>query len=86
MGKNQIVQEESKELTQVEFKELANDLKPVLKSMEAVLKKHNIECLTSISMSADGYFNFSLHDSDWEFKRLSSDAKMLICKSITEEV
>ena len=86
MGKNQMNQEESKELTQEEFKELANDLKPVLKSMEAVLKKHNIECLTSTCLSTGGYFNFSLHDSDWEFKRTNSDAKMLICKSITEEI
>ena len=77
---------ESNNITQEEFKDLAKDLKPVLKSMEDVLKKHNIECLASTSMSTDGYFNFSLHDSDWEFKRLSSDAKMLISKNIIEEV
>ena len=86
MGKNQIIQEESRELTQEEFKKLANDMKPVLKSMEEVLKKHNIECLTSTCLSTDGYFNFSLHDSDWEFKRTNSDAKMLISKSISEVV
>ena len=77
---------EKDQMTQEEFEELAKDLKPVLKSMEAVLKKHNIECLTSTCMSTDGYFNFSLHDSDWEFKRTNSNAKMLISKSITVEV
>lgn len=86
MEKDQMNQEESKELTQEEFEELAKDLKPVLKSMEAVLKKHNIECLTSTCLSTDGYFNFSLHDSDWEFKRTNSDAKTLISKTITVEV
>lgn len=86
MKKDQMNQEKSKELTQEEFKELANDLKPVLKSMEAVLKKHNIECLASTCLSTDGYFNFSLHDSDWEFKRTNSDAKTLISKTITVEV
>ena len=86
MEKDQMNREESKDLTQEEFEKLAKDLKPVLKSMEAVLKKHNIECLTSTCLSTDGYFNFSLHDSDWEFKRTNSDAKTLISKTITVEV
>lgn len=73
-------------MTQEEFKELAKDLKPVVKTMEDVLKKHNIESLTSMCMSTDGYFNFNVHDSEWEFKRANSNTKMLICKSITEEV
>lgn len=86
MEKEQTAQAKHENLTQEGFKELAKDMKPVLKSMEEVLEKHNIECLTSLCINSDGYFNFSLHDSEWEFRRLNHDAKMMICRNITEEV
>lgn len=74
------------EMSKEEIKELAKDMKPVIESMEEVLKKHDIKCLTSMTMGTDGYFNFSLHDSDWEFKRLNSGSKALISMNIVEEV
>lgn len=86
MEKDQMTHVKSKDLSHEKFKELAKDLKPVIKTMEEVLKKHDIESITSMTMSTDGYFHFSVHDSGWEFKRLDSEAKTLICKSITEEV
>lgn len=86
MEKDQMTQVKSKDLSHEEFKELAKDLKPVIKTMEEVLKKHSVECITSMTMSTDGYFHFSVHDSGWEFKRLDSNEKALICRCISEEV
>lgn len=75
-----------KEISMEEFRELAKDMKPVLKSMETVLKKHNINCLTSMTVSTDGYFNFNVHDSEWVYSRADSNARSLISIHISEEV
>lgn len=74
------------EISMEEFRELAKDMKPVLKSIEAVLKKHNINCLTSTVVSTDGYFNFNVHDSDWLYSRTDSNARAFISMHISEEV
>ena len=74
------------EMEKEKFKDLARDMKPVIKNMEEVFKKHDIECLSSLTVSTDGYFNFRIHDSDWEFKRADSNSKLVISIHITEEV
>lgn len=74
------------EIEKEKFKELAKDMKPVINDMEAVLKKHGIECLSSLTMNTDGYFNFGIHDSDWEFKRTRNDSKSVIAATFTEEI
>ena len=45
------------------FKDLANDMLPLIEAMKAFLKKHEVDCLTSIKLDAEGYFSFSTHDS-----------------------
>lgn len=69
-----------------EFRELAKDMKPVIKDMEAVLNKHDITCLASLTMSTDGYFNFGIHDSDWGFIRSDSNSRQVIRSTICEEI
>ena len=84
MKENEVI--EKKEIGKEKFKELAKDMKPVINDMEAVLKKHGIECLSSLTMNTDGYFNFGIHDSDWEFKRTRNDSKSVIAATFTEEI
>ena len=84
MKENEVI--EKKEIGKEKFKELAKDMKPVINDMEAVLKKHGIDCLSSLTMSIDGYFNFSIHDSDWEFKRIGNDSRSVISATLTEEM
>lgn len=69
-----------------EFRELAKDMKPIIKDMEDVLKKHGVECLASLCMSTDGYFSFDIHNSKWEYKRSNSNAKSVIYMYESEEV
>lgn len=69
-----------------EFRKLAVDMKPVIKDMEDVLRKHEVKCIASLTICADGYFNFSTHNSSWEFKRTDSSGKSLICTYTSEEV
>lgn len=74
------------DISKEKFRELAKDMKPIISDMEKVLNKHGIECLSSLTMSTDGYFRFNVHDTDWEFKRASKDAKSVISFQICEEV
>lgn len=84
MSKNGVVQKD--EIGKEKFKELAQDMKPVLKNMEDILKKHGVECLVSLCISTDGYFNLNVHDSEWEFKRTNSNSKSVIYRCESEEV
>lgn len=69
-----------------EFRNLAVDMKPVIKDMEDVLKKHGIKRLVSLAISTDGYFNLNVHDSQWEFKRADSSEKCVIYRCEREEL
>lgn len=80
------VEEIKKEMSKEKFRELAEDMKPVIMDMDRILNKHGIECLSSLTMSTDGYFRFDIHDTEWEFKRANKDAKSVISFQICEEV
>lgn len=68
------------------FRELAVDIMPVIKDMEKVLRKHEVEDLASISMSVDGYFTFSHTGTEWDFTRVCKNDAPKIQMNYTEEL
>lgn len=74
------------DISREKFKGMANDMKPIIRDMEGILNKYGIEGLSSLIISADGYFHFDVQNTDWEFKRMNSDAKPVISFHIWEEV
>lgn len=74
------------EMDKEKFRELSKDIKPVIMDMERVLNKHDVECISSLTMSTDGYFRFNVHDTKWEFVRADSNSKPMISYHICEEV
>lgn len=75
------------EMSMEKFEELAMDLNPVIKSMEAVLNKYGIKGIVSLRMSADdGYFSFNMHCSEWEYSKSGAEAPAIISLRIIKEV
>lgn len=60
------------------FKQLATDMKSLINDMTEILKKHGVEKLASIVVSADGYFVCTTHKCEWEMCRLNEDAPVKI--------
>lgn len=52
-----------------QFRDLALDMKPVIKDFEKVLKKHGIDRIAHVVISNVGYFCFQLADSNYEMAR-----------------
>lgn len=69
-----------------EFRELAADMIPVIKGMMAVLKKHDIESLASVTVGEDGYFRFSYAGTDCEFTRTDKNSNARINFNHTVEM
>lgn len=68
------------------FKALAADMLPVIETMNAVLEKHGVEKLTSVTTRTNGYFLFYTHETAWEMSRVSgSDTAKITC-SFSEDI
>lgn len=68
------------------FKALAADMLPVIERMNAVLEKHGVEKLASVTMSTDGYFSFYTHETAWEMIRVSGSDTAKITYSFSEDI
>lgn len=75
------------EMSEEAFEKLAEDMEPVIKAMEDVLKKHGIEGIASLDMSADtGYFTFDLHCTKWRYTRSDDTSPAKISFPYSKEV
>lgn len=80
------MEEIKKEMGKKEFRELAEDMKPVIEQIEEILKRYDIPGLATLAMDTDGYFRFQTAESEWEFKRVNDDSKPMISMTICEEL
>lgn len=68
------------------FKALAVDILPAIEQMNAVLKKHGVEKLASVTTKTDGYFSFYTHETAWEMSRVSGSDTAKITYSYSEDI
>lgn len=55
-----------RDMTEDEFRGLCIEVMPHIRGIMKILKKRDVKELATLSVSADGYFNFCPHDTEWE--------------------
>lgn len=51
------------------FKAVAEDMLPLIEAMKTFLRKHEVDCIASVVLDADGYISFLTHDSKMKMYR-----------------
>ncbi len=74
-------------MEKAKFKELSLEILPMIAGMMKVLESKGEGKTASLHMNAsDGYFNFDLYDTGWEFSKYSNDNKVAIRYQYREEI
>lgn len=69
------------------FKELSLEILPMIAGMMKALESNGGEKSASLHLNAsEGYFNFDLYGTGWEFSKYSSDNKAAIRYQYREEI
>lgn len=70
--------EKKENITEEQFKAFCGAALPHLNDLTGELKKLGYHGMASFCITDDGYFSFSIHDSDWSMSRMDEgqDAHM----------
>lgn len=63
---------EQSEISKGEFKELAKAAYPHVEAIRELIAEKGLDSLCNITLSADGYIDFSVHESGWRMSRFKN--------------
>lgn len=67
------VENREQNISKEDFRELCLTVAPMIETVRKFLKERGIDKMASLVMTADGYVNFDVFDTDWSMTRMSAD-------------
>lgn len=61
-----------------EFKIVSKEVLPHIKAIIETVQHHDVEGLVNLTVDKEGYFNFSIHSTDFSLYRSGKDDKIRI--------
>ena len=71
-------------ISKEDFRGLCLAIIPMIEEVRKFMADHKIGELASLTMAADGYIDFSVHESDWRLSRLNGDKGAQMCNRCVE--